>query len=99
MNDSDLRTSNPLVWRVCQINLHSLGLPLILSLKTPSYIGTLVPFQYATLMVFAISMAIFYPWGVISGFKKQFDHPEFTRPVLDELRISMREDFDLVEGK
>ena len=84
---------------ITYINLHSLGLPLILSLKTPSYIGTLVPFQYATLMVFAISMAIFYPWGVISGFKKQFDHPEFTRPVLDELRISMREDFDLVEGK
>ena len=84
---------------ITHINLHSLGLPLILSLKTPSYIGTLVPFQYATLMVFAISMAIFYPWGVISGFKKQFDHPEFTRPVLDELRISMREDFDLVEGK
>ncbi len=84
---------------ITYINLHPLGLPLILSLKTPSYIGTLVPFQYATLMVFAISMAIFYPWGVISGFKKQFDHPEFTRPVLDELRISMREDFDLVEGK
>jgi amino acid transporter len=52
---------------------------------------TIIPFDYATLIVFVVSIAVFYPWGVLSGFKVQFDHPEFTRPVLDDLKLSRQE--------
>ena len=48
-------------------------------------IGSLVPFTWATLIVFVVAMGVFYPWGVLSGFKEQFRHEEFTNEVLDNM--------------
>lgn len=72
---------------ITSLNFSSIGIHYTFALTLPSSWGTLIPFDYATLIILIVAMAVFYPWGVLSGFKKQFDHPEFTRPVLDDLRI------------
>ncbi|MCL4323066.1 MAG: APC family permease [Candidatus Thermoplasmatota archaeon] len=72
---------------ITSLNFASVGVHYTFALSLPASWGTLIPFDYATLLIFVISMAVFYPWGVLSGFKAQFDHPEFTRPVLDDLGI------------
>ena len=48
-------------------------------------VGSLVPFTWATLIVFVVAMGVFYPWGVLSGCKEQFRHEEFTNEVLDNM--------------
>lgn len=55
-------------------------------------IGSLVPFTWATLIVLVVSMAVFYPWGVLSGFKQQFKHPDFTNDVLSSNKLAMDAD-------
>ncbi|MCL4438614.1 MAG: APC family permease [Candidatus Thermoplasmatota archaeon] len=55
-------------------------------------IGNLIPFTWATLIVLVVSMAIFYPWGILSGFKKQFSHPDFTQEVLESNRLAKKID-------
>jgi len=48
-------------------------------------VGSIIPFTWATLIVFIVAMGVFYPWGVMSGFKDQFRHAEFTNDVLDNM--------------
>lgn len=47
-------------------------------------LGTVLPFTWGTVIVFAISVAVFYPWGVLSGFEKQFSHAEWTDPYIEQ---------------
>ncbi len=70
---------------ITSLNFSSIGINSTFAITLPVAWGTLISFDFATLIVFVVSMAVFYPWGVLSGFKEQFEHPEFTRPVLDEL--------------
>lgn len=83
---------------ITYINFHSIGIHFIFSLTTPASWGSIIPFDWATVIIFVVSIAVFYPWGVLSGFKKQYDHPEFTRPVLDELRRAKREAAERAES-
>jgi hypothetical protein len=46
--------------------------------------GSLIPFTWATGIVLVVSIAVFYPWGVLSGFKEQFSHHEWTDPYIDQ---------------
>ncbi len=84
---------------ITYLNLHSIGLPFALSIKTPASWGALIPFEWATLIIFIVSIAVFYPWGVLSGFKKQYDHPEFTRPVLDDIKRDKKEEAERVAAE
>ena len=47
-------------------------------------LGSLIPFTWATGIVIAVTIAVFYPWGVLSGFKDQFSHREWTDPYIDQ---------------
>ncbi len=31
-----------------------------------------------------VAIAVFYPWGVLSGFKEQFSHKEWTDPYIEQ---------------
>jgi amino acid transporter len=33
-----------------------------------------------TIIVLIVTIAVFYPWGILSGFKEQFSHKEWTDP-------------------
>jgi hypothetical protein len=55
-------------------------------------IGSTIPFTWATLIVLVVSIAVFYPWGILSGFKEQFNHPEFTKDVIESNRSVIEAD-------
>lgn len=47
-------------------------------------LGALIPFTWGTLIVMMVAIAVFYPWGVLSGFKEQFSHKEWTDPYIEQ---------------
>ncbi|MEM0157404.1 MAG: APC family permease [Thermoplasmataceae archaeon] len=47
-------------------------------------VGTMIPFVWGTVIVLVVSIAVFYPWGVLSGFKEQFSHHEWTDPYIEQ---------------
>ncbi|MCL4306675.1 MAG: FUSC family protein, partial [Candidatus Thermoplasmatota archaeon] len=58
--------------------------PMISFLGYHGPLGSLIPFTWATVIVIAVTIAVFYPWGVLSGFKDQFSHREWTDPYIDQ---------------
>jgi low affinity Fe/Cu permease len=58
--------------------------PMISFLGYHGPLGSLIPFTWATGIVIAVTIAVFYPWGVLSGFKDQFSHREWTDPYIDQ---------------
>ncbi len=57
------------------------------AISNDGYTGSPVPqvftFIQGTLVVFVVTILVFYPLGIISGFKEQFSHKTWTDPYKD----------------